>query len=287
MRWSAAAHTARSRTATSGRVYPGRAKTSLYAGTRRRAATHVVSVTDPLANVRFDPDMKPTYTDSYSIGFDRELKANMAIGATYVHKRGENYIGSTDIGGIYGERTDMLPDGRTVTVFPLLNSPKLADLHADQRRGHVHEIQRAGPHARQTLLEPMARECRVHAQQRHRHDITGQDPNDQVNNVGGLSPQDRPNMVVSTGMYDIPGIGTQLAISFMSMAGGPTRRRRRSDLPQGRRSVNIDAPGSYRYTHRTSSACGPPRFCSKPARTGCGSMWCSTTRCRTPAHRVL
>ena len=55
-------------------------------------------------------------------------------------------------------------------------------------------------------------------------------------------------MVVSTAMYDVPRIGTQVAASFMSMGGRPYAPQAQIQLPQGRRSVNIDAPGSYRYT---------------------------------------
>ena len=192
--------------------------------------------------------MKPTYTDSYSLGVDREFAANLAIGATYVRKQGNDYIGWVDIGGVYGTRTDLLPDGRTVTVLPLLNNQSQRVF-----------LRTNGPGTFMTyngLILSMDKRF----SNRWRLNLgytrsssrglvtTGQDPNDDVNNVGYLSPQDRPNMLVATGMYDIPGIGTQLAISYMNMGGRPFAPQAQINLPQGRRSVNIDEPGAFRYS---------------------------------------
>jgi hypothetical protein len=46
----------------------------------------------------------------------------MKLGVTFVHKHGEKPIGRTDVGGRYGTRVDPLADGRTITLFPLLNA---------------------------------------------------------------------------------------------------------------------------------------------------------------------
>ncbi|MGH9333500.1 MAG: TonB-dependent receptor, partial [Vicinamibacteria bacterium] len=64
--------------------------------------TDIVSVTDPIANLSVDPDTVAPNTDQFSIGFDRELAANVGIGATYVYKKGRNYTGFVDIVGQYG-----------------------------------------------------------------------------------------------------------------------------------------------------------------------------------------
>jgi hypothetical protein len=210
--------------------------------------TRLVSITDPRSNIRFDSDLDPSFTDAYSIGFDRELRANMAIGATYVHKRAEDFVGWQDIGGVYGTRTDVLPDGRTVTVFPLL-SPTSQRLFL--------RTNAPGAYTRYnglilTLDKRFSNRWRANVSYTRSETegmvTTGQDPNDQVNNIGNLSPQDRPNMVVATGMYDVPVISTQVAISYMHMGGRPFAPQAQIQLPQGRRSVNIDAPGSFRYS---------------------------------------
>ena len=61
-------------------------------------------------------------SDTYSIGVDRQLTSQVAINVGYVRKRGDNRIGWRDIGQ-YVEGTTVLPDGRSLTVFPLVNSP--------------------------------------------------------------------------------------------------------------------------------------------------------------------
>jgi hypothetical protein len=231
-----------------GLVFPGQAKTSLY---RWNPATSsystFVSTTDPVANIRFDSSMKPTYTDAYSIGFDRELVANVAVGATYVHKHGNDYIGWVDIGGVYGTRVVTLQDGRTVTVFPLLNATSQRIFQRTNGPGTFMTYngliltldKRFTNHWRGSIGYTRSSSTGMVT--------TGMDPNSLVNNVGGLSPQDRPNMVVANSQFDVPKIDTQFAISFMSMGGRPFAPQAQINLPQGRLSVNIESPGSYRY----------------------------------------
>ncbi len=84
--------------------------------------TSIVSVTDPRANVTIDQDIRAPYTDQYSIGLDHELMKGLGVSLTYVRKESKDQIGWTDTGGVYGEQTVSAPDGRGITVFPLLNA---------------------------------------------------------------------------------------------------------------------------------------------------------------------
>jgi hypothetical protein len=52
-------------------------------------------------NLRVDPAFKPPYTDQFTVGIERELMKNLGLSVNYVHKRGERYGGSQDIGGQY------------------------------------------------------------------------------------------------------------------------------------------------------------------------------------------
>jgi hypothetical protein len=85
--------------------------------------TDIVAVTDPIANLSVDPDTVAPNTDQVSIGFDRELAADVGIGMTYVYKKGRDYTGFMDIVGQYGTGTAVLPDGRTIETRPLLSDP--------------------------------------------------------------------------------------------------------------------------------------------------------------------
>ena len=213
-------------------VHPGIAPVTL---ARWNPATNsystIISVTDPKANLRFDSNIKPAYTDAYSIGFDRELRANTAIGVTYVRKRAEDQIGWRDLGGVYGTRTDVLPDGRTVTVFPLLN--RTADRIFLRTNGPGTFMRYDGLIL--SLDKRMSNRWRANVSYtRSRTEgmlTTGQDPNANVNNVGNLDPQDRPNMVVGQSQFEFPKIGMQLVGSYMYMAGRPFAPQAQISLP--------------------------------------------------------
>src|SRR5262249_43512085 len=118
-------------------VYPGVATTTLArfnptacSGATVRTETGscfttIISVTDPRANLRVDPNMDAPYTDQYSIGIDREIVRNVGFSATYVRKNAKNLIGWKDIGGVYGTSTatvSVFGQSQTLTVFPLLNA---------------------------------------------------------------------------------------------------------------------------------------------------------------------
>jgi hypothetical protein len=52
-------------------------------------------------NLRVDPNFEPPYTDQFTVGIERELLKNLGLSVNYVHKRGERYGATPDIGGEY------------------------------------------------------------------------------------------------------------------------------------------------------------------------------------------
>ncbi len=83
----------------------------------------IIDVFDPLRGFRFDRHLRPPNTDQFSVGIDREFWRDTAVGVSYVRKVGRGFTGFEDVGGIYGTEDMTLEDGRTLSVFPLLNSP--------------------------------------------------------------------------------------------------------------------------------------------------------------------
>ena len=73
----------------------------------------------------------------------------------------------------------------------------------------------------------------------------GQDPNDYVNLTGRLSPNDRPHVLNMTGSYKVPKSKSRCR-GISRSCPGFRMRRDTGGLPQGRRNVNFDEPGSYR-----------------------------------------
>ena len=230
-------------------VHPGLSPTTL---ARWNPATNsystIVSVTDPIANIRFDTGIKPPYTDQMSIGLDRELVANVGIGATYVHKSGENQVGWKDIGGTYGSQVAVLPDGRTVTVYPLL-SPSSSRLYLrtngpgtfNRYDGIMLSLNKRMSNRWQAAVSYTYSKAEGLT-------TTQQDPNGDIN-AGGRFSFDRPHMLTIVSATEIPKIGVQVAGNFLSQSGTPYAPQALVQLNQGRLSINIEEAGDYRLPH--------------------------------------
>lgn len=75
-------------------------------------------VTDPRGAYRVDPNLKQPYTDQYTIGVDHELFANLAVAASYIHKRSTNFVGRINGGATWAPATVVDPiKGNTLSVF--------------------------------------------------------------------------------------------------------------------------------------------------------------------------
>jgi hypothetical protein len=228
-------------------VHPGLSPTTL---ARWNPATNsystIISVTDPTANIAVDPNLKAPYTDSYSVGVDRQLMKGVGFGASFVHKTGKNQIGWVDIGGVYGTRTEGLPDGRTVTDYPLLNAASARKFLRTNAPGGF--IRYNGVVF--TLDKRLSNRWRANFAYTYSKSeglvTTAQDPNGTIN-TAGLQDFDRPHMFLVTGAYDIPRLDVLVAVDLMSASGTPFAPQALVSLPQGRLSVNIAPPdGTYR-----------------------------------------
>jgi hypothetical protein len=73
---------------------------------------------DPRGQFTVDPNMKQPYTDQYTIGVDHELFANLAVGASYVHKSARDFLGRIDIASAWAPKTFADPiNGNILNVF--------------------------------------------------------------------------------------------------------------------------------------------------------------------------
>jgi hypothetical protein len=197
--------------------------------------------------------MYAPYTDQFSIGIDRELIKNVGFSVSYVRKNAHNQIGWVDIGGIYGTSTTTV-NGQTLTVFPLLNAPsarkyertngpgfftRYDGLILNLTRRYANRWMAGVGYSRSITdgLQPTGN--------------TGRDPNDYTNLEGRIDPQDRPNAFTLFGSYEIPKIEVQVSGNLAAVNGTPYAPQVLVNLPQGRRSINIDVPGTYRTPNET------------------------------------
>jgi len=236
-------------------LHPGRALTTTMRYDPATAAyTTLVSVTDPRTQIRIDPNMQAPYTDQFALGADREVANNLAIGVNVIYKRSANQLGWRDIGGTYGQQQVTLANGQTLTVLPLLNRPadriflrtnpagygttyRAFILTATRRFANRYQFTAGYTRQRATGLDLSSGSA-------------GQDPNDLINAKGGLGSRDRPNMFSLMGSYEVPGIAVQISGNLTAVSGTAVASTAPVRLPQGTRSISLEAAGSK---YRTES----------------------------------
>jgi hypothetical protein len=75
-------------------------------------------ITDPRGTYVVDPDLTAPYTDQYTIGVDHQLMPTLAIGASYIHKRADDFVGRVDVGSTFEPETRSDPQtGAPLTVY--------------------------------------------------------------------------------------------------------------------------------------------------------------------------
>jgi hypothetical protein len=226
----------------------------------------IQSVTVPNTNVRFDSSAKAPYTDQFAIGFDRELAHNLGIGVNVVHKRAGNELGWVDVGGTYGQATQTITGttiygtavNETVTVFPR-TSPASASLFVRQNGpGYYSQYDAVILSATKRLSNRWQFTAGYTRQRAKGIEPTGtrsgtpegRDPNDFINLEGGLGARDRPNMLSLMGSYEVPRIAVQVSGNVTLVSGIAIGSQANITLPQGTRTIYLDAPGDI---YRTES----------------------------------
>ena len=67
----------------------------------------------------YDPNSRSPRTDQFSVGFDRELAANLAFGFTYVRKDQSDLLGWNVDNATYATAPHLFSDGQTLDLYPI------------------------------------------------------------------------------------------------------------------------------------------------------------------------
>ncbi len=232
--------------------------------------TDIASVTDPTANLSVDRDTVAPNTDQFSLGFDREITADVGFGVTYVYKKGRDYTGFTDVVGQYGTGTAVLPDGRTIPTFPLLTDPDARIFELTNPAGYFTEyngvvftfnkrwsdrwqavmsytLSKAEGLITSNCVGPtsasVSQTTAAFAGSRAR---CGRDPNDLTNATGDLL-NDRTHMFRVQTAYEIPGVDILIGGAVQYLTGKPFGGKATGiRLPQGSRQIYVDPLGAFR-----------------------------------------
>ena len=233
--------------------------------------TTIVKVDDPSINLQIDPETRSPRSEEYSIGLDREVGRKLAVAIAYVGKKGSNFVGWTDVGGQYREEPRTLPDGRSVPVFVLTNSPAARRFLLTNPEGYsltynglvmvVEKRRSAGWQAfgtytfsRVSGLQASNGSAAAGAQVSSVAGATqltfGQDPNS-LTNARGRLPNDRPHMFRVMGSVDVPRTGLVVSANLQYFSGKPYAASAQLTLPQGSQRVLLEPPGSRRLSSQS------------------------------------
>jgi hypothetical protein len=226
--------------------------------------TRLVSVVDPVTNLRLDPGTRAPRTDEYSVGVDRELGRGVSVAIAYVHKNGENFIGWTDTGGLYREESRTMADGRVVPVLALTSGTASRRFLLTNQDGYlltydglvtaVEKRYSRGWHAftsytwsRTYGLQPSSGAAAGDAQASSTFGggSFGRDPNS-LTNADGRLPNDRPHMFRGAASWDVPRLKVHVAGNVQVLSGKPWAASAQVSLPQGSQRILLERRGTRR-----------------------------------------
>jgi hypothetical protein len=195
-------------------------------------------------NFTVDPDFKNPYTDQYIFGFEQEIATNLGVQINYVHKRGADYGGWSEIAGRYVpfnyvDSVGREASGRTIQlqrlttpsderVFFLTNPGAMFSrynglaVQAQKRMAQRWQLtgsvvfSKSEGRLGSSLGSPTAAQTGTAG-------TFGQNPNDFVSTDGRLIG-DRPVVAKLQVLYDAPG-GVTLGLNYMHQDGRPWGRQ--------------------------------------------------------------
>jgi hypothetical protein len=234
--------------------------------------TRLVSVVDPKINLALDTQTRSPHTDEYAFGVDREVMSGLSASVAYIGKRGTDFIGWTDTGGVYREEARTLPDGTVLPVQVLTNgtaarrffltNPDSLFMHYD---GLVVAAQKrmskgwqasgsytfSRTYGRQVTSNAPAAEAQFSTIARPSVLTFGQDPNDLTNTIGRL-PNDRPHIFRATGVAQLPWQRILVAANFQYFTGRPWAASAQVALPQSpSQRILVEPRGSRRLSSQS------------------------------------
>jgi hypothetical protein len=204
------------------------------------------------------------------LAIDREVGSQLAVGVMYIHKDGDDFIGWTDIGGQYRQEVRVLPDGRLLPVYVLINSPNdqlfaltnpdgyslryngLA-LTAEKRRSDGWQFRASYTLSRASGLQASSGELAGAAQASTIATPTrvfGRDPND-LTNAHGRLPNARPHMFRVMGSFDVARTGLMVAANLQHVSGKPWAASTQMDLQQLDQRILLEPRGTRRLSSQT------------------------------------
>jgi outer membrane receptor protein involved in Fe transport len=225
---------------------------------------------------RIDPDVKQSYTDTWTLGVERELAPNLSVGATFIHKKesdlAETLNAALPFDAAYEPVTLPNPiDGSPLTVYPLrpafrgIPTERFYTNPGSATCSFCPDLERRYNGIELTLQKRMSHDWQLFASyvysksagtkgtghSESQGDVFGS-PNDLVNVDGRLS-LDRPHQIKLQATYQAPW-DVVLSAAYRGQSGLPwarTVRLLRADSPliivESSITVNGEPVGAQRF----------------------------------------
>jgi len=262
-----------------GAVHPGNTPiTTAFFDPATGGYTDINDVFDPLINIGVASDTVSPRTSQFSIGLDREVTNDIAVGFTYIRKDGSNYNGWITQNALYEPGQVTLDDGSTLNVFNITTNPsdrfyllgncpcgpesmnfpnffmdydglefKVTKRMADNWQALIsyNYSDARGLMGRNYAGPASSQESRVRA------GAIGRDPNQFTNAEGNLL-NDRTHTFIFTGTYEIPNLELLIGANYRYFTGKPWASQASPRLPQGRKSIYLEPLGSRRLSSQNN-----------------------------------
>jgi len=217
----------------------------------------------PESTYVLDPDLKHPYADLFSVGLQRELLPDFAMGLTFVYKKQKNLIGLIERAGIYEEVSMVSPDnGQTYTVYNQLNvgtvehfitnPPDYEQLYRAvmltlyKRYSHNWMLNASLTYSKSWGLNNLGKSNSSRQQAIIWYgDYLGRDPNDYINAYGRM-PSDRPWILKIQAGYTFPW-DILASFNWIYQTGRPYLTFTRFRLNQGFRKIITEPRGKHRF----------------------------------------
>jgi hypothetical protein len=202
---------------------------------------------DPIANRGIDRNIKSPYSDSFSVGIEREILPDFSLSLTGIYKESKHPVDDQNTTAEY-ELIDYYDEfgDQTIQVYNQTNDSFYLTTNLDNRTTYRALILAF----RKRLSNNWQVDGSLTLSRGRQYPKGYWDKNDLINRYGVPTSYDREYQFKMSGTYIFP-YGIMLSAYFAYEQGRAFNRTVRVSLDQGRRTVAAEERGSQRYPNPT------------------------------------
>ncbi len=204
---------------------------------------------DPIADRGIDRNMRNPYSDSFSVGIEREILPDFSLSLTGLYKESKDPVDEQNTGAEY-ELIDYYDEfgNQTIQIYNQTNPGD--SFYVTTNRGGKTTYKALILAFRKRLSNNWQVNGSLTLSRSRQYPVGYWDKNDLINMYGVPGSYDREYQFKMSGTYIFP-YGIMLSAYFAYDQGRPFNRTVRVWLDQGRRRIAVEPRGSQRYPNPT------------------------------------